>query len=66
MSYIQNASTIEELKHNVTFQFENVQGWLSVDDHEAALIKANYLVDALKKLVAAEEAAQIPTKKEFS
>jgi len=66
MSYIQNPSTIEELKHNVTFQFENVQGWLSVDDHDTALIKANCLVDALKKLVSAEEAAQIPTKEDFS
>lgn len=33
------------------FQLENVEGWLSVNDNECALIKAKCLYSATKKLI---------------
>lgn len=60
-SFIKNPSTIEDFKQNVEFQMENVQGWLSVNDYQSALTKAKCLVDALQKIVVAEEKEQITT-----
>lgn len=57
--YINNPSTIEDFKQNVKFQMDNVNGWISINDYQSALIKANCLVDALRKIVEAEEAEQI-------
>ena len=58
-SYINNPSTIEDFKQNVKFQMDNVNGWISINDYQSALIKANCLVDALREIVEAEEAEQI-------
>jgi len=58
-SFIQNPSKIEEFKQNVQFQLENVTGWISVNDYQSALIKAKCLVDALQKIIVAEENEQI-------
>lgn len=33
-----------------SFHIENVEGWLSVEKTDAALIKARYLIDAVDKL----------------
>jgi hypothetical protein len=35
----------------VDFQFSNVKGWLSVNNYECALIKAECLKDAVDKLI---------------
>ncbi len=40
----------ENLKTEVQFQLDNVAGWISVEDYEAALIKARGLVEALEKI----------------
>lgn len=58
-NFINNPSTIEDLKHNVYFQLDNLIGWLSMDDYESALIKAKCLVDALSAVVTAQESEQI-------
>jgi hypothetical protein len=52
---------MEDYKQNVEFQMDNVKGWLSVNDYQSALIKAKCLVDALQKIVVAEEEEQIAT-----
>lgn len=52
---------MEDYKQNVEFQMDNVKGWLSVNDYQSALIKAKCLVDALQKIVVAEEKPQIDT-----
>lgn len=57
-SFIKNPGSIEELRQNVQFQMENVEGWLSVNDYQSALIKAKCLLDALQAIVAAEESEQ--------
>lgn len=49
--FIHNPITIEEHEQNVRFQLSNVNGWMSVNDYEAALIKARCLVDALENLM---------------
>lgn len=61
-NFINNPSTIDDFKHNVEFQMDNLKGWLSVNDYQAALIKAKCLVDALSAVVAAEESEQIANK----
>lgn len=58
-NFISNPCTIEEFKQNVDFQMDNLEGWLSINDYQSALIKAKCLVDALKEIVAAEESEQI-------
>lgn len=58
-NFVEKPSTMEEFQNNVNFQLDNVKGWVSVNDYEAALIKAKCLVDALAKIVAAEESEQI-------
>ena len=58
-NFIKNPASIEEFKQNIDFQMDNLQGWLSVNDYESALIKAKCLVEALAEIVAAKEAEQI-------
>lgn len=49
------------MAENVQFQFENLRGWLSVEDYESALIKALNLVDELRRIVNHIESEQINT-----
>ena len=48
---IENPITIEDFAVNAKFQLSNVNGWMSVDEYECALIKARCLVDALENLM---------------
>lgn len=50
--FIQNPITIEDFAFNARFQLSNVNGWMSVDEYECALIKARCLVDDLENLMA--------------
>lgn len=59
--YTPNATTTEAMAENVQFQFENLRGWLSVEDYESALIKALNLVDELRRIVNHIESDQIKT-----
>ena len=56
---IKKPKTVEEFRQNVDFQMDNVNGWISVNDYQSALIKAKHLVDALRAVVAAKESEQI-------
>ncbi len=57
--YTPNATTTDAMAENVQFQFENLRGWLSVEDYESALIKALNLVDELRRIVDHIESEQI-------
>jgi len=46
-----NKNTIEGLKESIKLQIDSVNGWLSIGSYELALIKANCLVDDLKKFI---------------
>ena len=46
-----NNNTIEGLKKSIKLQIDSINGWLSIGSHELALIKANCLVDDLKKII---------------
>ena len=58
-NFVEKPTTMEEFQDNVQFQLDNVKGWLSVNDYQSALITAQCLVEALKKIVVAEESEQI-------
>ena len=49
--YILNPTKIEDYINNVRFQLDSVEGYLSIDGYESALIKAEFLVKELKTLV---------------
>jgi hypothetical protein len=49
--FINNASSVEEAFSNVKFQFDNVDGWLTMPDYECALIKANCMKESLELLI---------------
>lgn len=49
--FIEEPKTIEDYQSNVHFQLNNVEGWLTINRYESALIKANCLVDALQILI---------------
>lgn len=54
--FILTPCTMADFRKNINFQMANVEGYLSIEDYVAALIKAQCLVDAIKAIVEAEEA----------
>lgn len=49
--YITNPSSYDDFKRNIDFHIQNVQGWISANDYEAAMIKAQCLCDDIRKLI---------------
>jgi hypothetical protein len=49
--YITNPSSYDDFKRNIDFHIQNVQGWVSVNDYEGAMIKALCLCDEIRKLI---------------
>lgn len=41
---------VPNMETEVQFQLDNVAGWISIENYEAALIKARGLVEALEKI----------------
>lgn len=50
-SYIKSPISESDFENNAKFQFNNVAGWMSVNEYECALIKAKCLVESLEELL---------------
>lgn len=55
--YTLHPQKLEEFVDNVQFQFDNLEGFLSVQSYQAALVKAKCLVNDLEALIAKRESA---------
>ena len=50
--YINNPMTVDEIANNAKFQMGNIEYYLSINNYESALIKANCLVSELQDIMA--------------
>lgn len=62
MNYIPNPIRMTDFVDNAHFQLSNVEGLMSVKDYQAALIKAQCLVEALQETVQHETAINLDSK----
>lgn len=57
--YIHNPMTVDEVANNANVQMGNIEYYLSIEDYQSALIKANCLVSELQNIMALQIGSEL-------